>query len=68
MNTYAVTASRLGTPLTSLVLTAADALAAIEQAEQALRLKVQEYHISEKAGAVRLVQWTGVEFTARRVN
>lgn len=64
---YTVTATRQGMPFASLDLPAADALAAIEQAEQALRLKAQTYHISEKAGTTRQVSWTGVEFTARRI-
>lgn len=63
---YTVTATKQGTPFATFELIAANALAAIEQAEQALRLRAREYHISEKAGQLRLVEWTGVEFMVRR--
>lgn len=65
---YTVTATRQGTPFASLDLSAANALAAIEQAERQLRLQARQYHISEKAGQSRLVEWTGYEFTARKVS
>lgn len=65
---YTVTATRQGCIITTLNLLAADALTAIEQAERQLRLRTRTYHISERPGQTRQVEWTGVEFTARRVN
>lgn len=67
MTTYAVTASQRGCIIATLTQVATDALAAIEQAEQALRLQARTYHISERPGQTRQVEWTGVEFTARRI-
>jgi len=65
---YTVTATRQGCVIANLDLPATDALAAIEQAERRLRLQARQYHISEKAGQSRLVEWTGYEFTARKVS
>lgn len=67
MNTYTVTATRQGSTFTSLKLDAIDALAAIAAAEKALRLQSREFSVSEKSGCFRTVNWTGVEFTARRI-
>lgn len=64
---YTVTATKQGVPFATLNLPAPTALAAIEAAEQALKLKVREYHISEGENKTREVNWTGVEFTARRI-
>lgn len=65
---YTVTASKQGCVIATLTQVATDALAAIEQAERQLRLKMRTYQISEGEHKTREVSWTGVEFTARRVN
>lgn len=64
---YTVTATRQGCVIANLNLPAANALAAIEQAERQLRLKMRTYQISEGEHKTREVSWTGVEFTARRI-
>lgn len=67
MTTYAVTASQRGCIIATLTQVATDALAAIEQAERQLRLKMRTYQISEGENKTKEVSWTGVEFTARRI-
>jgi hypothetical protein len=68
MYTYDVTASKQGSTFATIRVSADNALVAINQAEMELHLKRQSLSLSDKAGNVRQVVWTGYDMQARRVN
>lgn len=63
--TYQITVTKKGTPLQTLTVKAPNALAAIERVETGFASRHCKMRGSN--GTVRLVQWTGLEFQARRV-
>ena len=66
MNNYQIEVSRQGKHLTFLSATAKDPLVAISQIERRLNLSAKTMRIGD-GKETQTVNWTGYEFTARRV-
>lgn len=66
---YQVIATSQGvTVATFPAISAANALAACAEAERKMGVKAQKMQMGDGRGSNEIVSWSGLEFTARRVN
>jgi len=64
---YQVTATRQGAFYATVTVDRPNALCAIARAEEMLKVKPVDVPMSDN-GEKRIVMWTGLDFTARRIN